>query len=161
MDRRRKPGRWLQWEAGRGWMPLFPCLLITLALLPTPTRGQTETGKPEKTLQGELLVIEGTGPVLRAAGKDYPLSARTSWLLHTLEDKRLLNREICAEGSIQPDGSFKVMHFYTVKNGKLFRVRYFCEVCNIEALEPGNCVCCQQPTELQEIPVPDSQQRIP
>jgi hypothetical protein len=21
------------------------------------------------------------------------------------------------------------------------------------ALEPGNCVCCQQPTELQEIPV--------
>ncbi|HZO99102.1 MAG TPA: hypothetical protein VFD30_02295 [Terriglobia bacterium] len=54
---------------------------------------------------------------------------------------------------MQPDGSFKVIHFYTIRNGRLFRVRYFCETCNIEALEPGNCVCCQQPTELQEIPV--------
>jgi hypothetical protein len=32
-------------------------------------------------------------------------------------------------------------------------VRYFCEVCNVEALEPGDCVCCQAPTELQEVPV--------
>ena len=51
------------------------------------------------------------------------------------------------------DGSFQVQWLYTVHNGKLFRVRYFCATCNIVALEPGNCVCCQQPTELQEIPV--------
>ncbi len=140
-------------DVGRRRLHGIPICLLALTLLPTLALSQVETGKSEKTLQGELLVIEGAGPVLRVEGKDYPLSARTSWLLHTLEDKRLLKREIRAEGAMQPDGSFKVMHFYTVKGGKLFRVRYFCETCNIEALEPGNCVCCQQPTELQEIPV--------
>src|SRR5581483_3622052 len=137
----------------RGLLLLAFSCIFAFALLPRLTFGQEESGKPEKTLQGELLVVEGTGPVLKAEGKDYPLSARTSWLLHTLEDKRLLRREIRAEGFMQPDGSFKVIHFYTIRNGRLFRVRYFCETCNIEALEPGNCVCCQQPTELQEIPV--------
>jgi hypothetical protein len=57
------------------------------------------------------------------------------------------------EGTPQPDGTFQVQWLYTIHNGKLFRVRYFCATCNIVALEPGNCVCCQQPTELQEIPV--------
>ena len=42
---------------------------------------------------------------------------------------------------------------YTLHDGKVFKVRYFCATCNIIALEPGNCVCCQQPTELQEVPV--------
>jgi hypothetical protein len=54
---------------------------------------------------------------------------------------------------MKADGTFQVERLYTVKDGRLYRVRYFCKICNIEALEPGNCVCCQQPTELQEIPV--------
>ena len=126
--------------------------LLAFVVFALPALGQTDQTKPALTLQGKLLLVEGTGPVLRTPGKDYPLTARTSWLLHILEDKRLRNREIRAEGSIEADGNFKVRHFLTVRDGKLYRVRYFCEVCNIEALEPGDCVCCQQPTELQEIP---------
>jgi len=72
-----------------------------------------------------------------------------------LLDKRLANREVRVEGTMQADGTFEAERLYTVKDGKLYRVRYFCKTCNIEALEPGDCVCCQQPTELQEIPVPD------
>ncbi|MFB3923377.1 MAG: hypothetical protein ACE145_16770 [Terriglobia bacterium] len=91
--------------------------------------------------------------MLKTKARLLPLSGREEWLLHTLQDKRLADREIRVEGESQPDGSLKVNHFFTVHDGKLYRVRYFCEICNIEALEPGNCVCCQQPTELQEIPV--------
>ena len=88
-------------------------------------------------------------------GKDQPLSATTTYLLHTLSDKRLANREVRLEGTMKADGTFEAERLYTVRDGKLYRVRYFCKVCNIEALEAGDCVCCQHPTELQEIPVTD------
>ena len=106
-------------------------------------------------LAGQLLSISGQGPALRIHEKDQPLSATTTYLFHTLLDKRLANREVRLEGTMKADGTFEVERLYTVRNGKLYRVRYFCKVCNIEALEPGDCVCCQQPTELQEIPVTD------
>ena len=108
---------------------------------------------PLQTLQGKLASLPGTGPVLKTEHKDYPLEAKISYLFHTLEDKRLLGREVRLEGRAMPDGNFEVQRLYTVRGGTLYKVRYYCEVCNIEALEPGDCVCCQQPTELQEIPV--------
>ena len=104
-------------------------------------------------LEGQLLATSADCPVVRVHGKDQPLTAYTTYLYHTLQDKRLANREVRLEGMMKGDGTFEVERLYTVKDGKLYRVRYFCKVCNIEALEPGNCVCCQQPTELQEIPV--------
>jgi hypothetical protein len=107
-------------------------------------------------LEGKLLSISGQGPALRIHEKDQPLSATTTYLFHTLLDKRLANREVRVEGSMKADGTFEVERLYTIRNGKLYRVRYFCKLCNIEALEPGDCVCCQQPTELQEIPAADS-----
>ncbi len=100
--------------------------------------------------------IPGTGPILRTQKKDYPLAGKTPYLFHTLQDKRLIDRELRVEGTTRPDGTFEVERLYTVREGKLYRVRYYCEVCNIEALEPGNCVCCQQPTELQEIPATEA-----
>jgi hypothetical protein len=106
-------------------------------------------------LEGKLLSIPGQGPALRIHEKDQPLSATTTYLFHTLLDKRLANREVRLEGTMKADGTFEVERLYTVRNGKLYRVRYFCKLCNIEALEPGDCVCCQHPTELQETPVTD------
>jgi len=91
--------------------------------------------------------------MLKTNGKEVALSANTTYLFHTLQDKRLDGREVHLEGTPQPDGSFQVEWLFTLKHGKLYRVRYFCPRCNIVALEPGDCVCCQQPTELQEIPV--------
>lgn len=90
--------------------------------------------------------------MLKTPRKDYVLSASTPYLFHTLEDKRLGNRELRLAGTAKPDGSFQVETLFTLHEGKLYRIRYFCETCNIAALEPGNCVCCQQPTELQEYP---------
>ena len=104
-------------------------------------------------LEGRLLSTAADCPVVRINGKDQSLSAYTPYLYHTLQDKRLANREVRLEGTMQGDGTFQVERLYTIKDGKRYRVRYYCKVCNIVALEPGNCVCCQQPTELQEIPV--------
>ena len=106
-----------------------------------------------ETLQGRLTVASGDRTVLKTAQRAYTLSATSPYLSHTLHDQRLLNREVRVEGTLKPDGTFEVDHLFTVRDGKLYKVRYYCDICNIAALEPGNCVCCQRPTELQEIPL--------
>jgi hypothetical protein len=137
-----RPGLWLVTGTLAPMFVAAPMLLAAQA-----------TEKPLETVQGTLMqAIEGK-PVVKARGKELPLSAKSSYLLHTLEDKRLAGREVRVEGEPKPDGSFEAWKFFTVRDGKLYRVRYYCQVCNIEALEPGRCVCCQRPTELQEIPV--------
>jgi len=108
--------------------------------------------KPLTVLEGKLLTTRGDCPLLKIGDREQALSANTPYLLHTMQDKRLDGREVRLEGLAKPDGSFEVQWLYTVHDGKLFKVRYFCATCNIVALEPGLCVCCQQPTELQEIP---------
>ena len=113
--------------------------------------------KPLATIEGKLVTTRGDCPVVKTQGREEALSANTPALFHTLQDKRLDGREVRLEGLEQPNGSFEVHWLYTVHDGKLFKVRYFCATCNIVALEPGNCVCCQQPTELQEIPADKSE----
>jgi hypothetical protein len=109
--------------------------------------------KPLTVLEGKLLTTQGDCPLLKIGGRDRTLTADTPHLYHTMQDKRLDGREVRLEGIAKPDGSFEVHWLYTLHDGKVFRVRYFCYTCNIVALEPGPCVCCQQPVELQEIPV--------
>ena len=147
------------WARSRGRNP-SPCLsgrLLFLALaLAAPAYAQGHSPESPPFLSGRLVTVSGTGLVLRTDKKELKLSARTSYLFHTLQDKRLANRDVRLEGTTRSDGTFEVEKLFTVHSGKLYRVRYYCEVCNIEALEPGPCVCCQQPTELQEIPVSGS-----
>lgn len=145
----------LRVETGLGIRPLAGVVLLLVALLSiaSPLPGAQTKSLP--ALQGTLLSAPGKCPVLKMAGKEQALSANTPYLMDTLEDKRLANREVRVEGTMQPDGTFQVEWLYTLHNGKLYRVRYFCNICNIEALGPGDCVCCQRPTELQEIPVTD------
>jgi hypothetical protein len=109
------------------------------------------------TLEGQLTSSPGKA-TLKTRQKDYVLAATTTYVLHTLQDKRLQGREVRAEGRLKPDGTFEVEKFFTIHDSKLYRVRYYCETCNIVAVEPGRCVCCQKPTELQEMPVDGSDQ---
>ena len=143
-------------DKGEVWLGIGSALLLALAAFAAPTFGADSAVRT--VFEGRLLPVPGHGPVLRLRNKDYPLAAKTTYLLHTLEDKRLENREVRLEGTMKRDGTLEVARLYTIHQGKLFRVRYYCDVCNIAALEPGPCVCCQRPTELQEIPVSETDQ---
>lgn len=128
---------------------------LVAATLTFPSLSEAPTEKIS-ALEGKLVATAEKCPMLKLPDREVPLSATTPYLLDTLQDKRLDNFEVRVEGAPQPDGSFEVKWLFTIHKGKLFRVRYFCAVCNIVGLGPGNCVCCQQPTELQEIPVNDT-----
>ena len=56
------------------------------------------------------------------------------------------------EGRLNAEGIFEVVKLFTVRDGQVYKVRYFCDICNITAVPPGPCACCQGPTEFQEIP---------
>ena len=126
-------------------------VIASLASLLAPSLWAGEA-KPLSVLEGKLVTTRGDCPILKLNGREESLSADTPHLLHTMQDKRLDGREVHLEGVPKPDGSFEVHWLYTVHDGKLFKVQYFCATCNIVALEPGLCVCCQQPTQLQEVP---------
>jgi hypothetical protein len=132
---------------------LFLGLASLMVGISSPALGQIPSASAFETLQGRLIVASGDRPALKTAQRDYTLSAKTASLFHTLQDQRLLGREVRVEGTRKPDATFEVAHLFTVRDGKLYKVRYYCDICNIAALEPGNCVCCQRPTELQEIPL--------
>jgi len=114
----------------------------------------------EHVLQGKLLYVQGTGPVVKTAKKQVPLAGRYAYIFRTLGDKRLRNDEVRLKGEFVADGNFRVDNIFTIHHGEVYRVRYFCETCNIVGLGPGKCVCCQQPTELQEVPVNKNDKKI-
>ena len=69
-----------------------------------------------------------------------------------LFDPRLTGRVWELEGSRDNNNVLRIHKLFTLKDGKRFRVAYFCVICNIYQHEPGRCMCCQDGTELQEIP---------
>lgn len=135
--------------------PALAALLMcgfVLLLAVGPARAADTQNSPQ-TVEGKLLFIQGTGPVVKTSTKQVPLAGRYDYIFRTLEDQRLRNDEVRLKGEYQADGNFRVENIFTIHNGEVYRVRYYCETCNIVGQGPGNCVCCQQPTELQEIPV--------
>lgn len=125
-----------------------------------PSARAADTNAPEVTLQGKLLYVKGTGPVVKTARKQVPLAGRNKYVFATLGDKRLRGDEVRLEGKMRADGNFQVDVIHTIHHGELYRIRYYCETCHIVGLGPGRCVCCQQPTELQEIPLKKNDKKI-
>jgi hypothetical protein len=137
---------------------LFLLCGVVLCFAASPAKAADVQG--QQTLQGKLLFVEGTGPVVKTATREYSLAGRYHYIFQTLGDKRLRNDEVRLEGKFLADGNFQVDNIFTIHHGEVYRVRYFCETCNIVGLGPGRCVCCQQPTELQEVPLNKDDKKI-
>ena len=110
------------------------------------------------TIRGTLVSPSGsvTGPddplaVSIAGGKKVTLTGDI-FSQGQLRDQRLAGRTWEFEGNYLPGGEFEIQRLFTIKDGKRFKVTYWCEVCAIRTHEPGRCMCCQDETELQEIP---------
>ncbi|MDE3178070.1 MAG: hypothetical protein KGM47_00305 [Acidobacteriota bacterium] len=131
------------------------CLTGSVPLSFGAVKGQSNSAisQTETVLRGTLGVMPGKAPVLEVAGRDYVLQGQSPYLLHVLEDKRLLHQELQLEGSAAAGGAFVVDRIFAVRNGKLYKIQYYCSVCNITYVQPGHCYCCGRETKLQEVPV--------
>ncbi len=100
------------------------------------TLAQPVTGEP-------LLLLTDTGTVELALDESFDL---------TMRDPQLRERTWEVRGQRDGDGALRVEKIFTVKDGTLHRVTYYCVICHITTHEPGLCMCCQGDTDLRELP---------
>jgi hypothetical protein len=136
------------------WVPAAGMLVLLLAFasgvgLALPH----QTAQATLVLRGSLNALPGNQPIIQTGQKSYKLAGQSPYLLRTLQDKRLLHQELQLVGTVGSNGDFVVQRLYAVHNGKLYKVEYYCEVCNITYVQPGHCVCCGRETKLKEVPV--------
>ena len=128
-------------------------LVGTTVVLAEPLRA--ESPQPPTRLVGTLILSPPAPPSLRTQDGEVPLRGAEDYLSATLADPRLAGRRLRLEGRMEKDGVFVVRKLYTVRDGRLYKVRFYCGVCNIHDVKPGPCMCCQGPTEFREIPTTD------
>jgi len=70
-------------------------------------------------------------------------------------DERLRKKELILEARVFPKTQvLEVMgRLRSVENGIVNDLYYYCDICVIETIAPGKCVCCQAPVELVEKPL--------
>jgi hypothetical protein len=133
-----------------------PFSLATLALmLIAPAAG---TGllpaQDEVTVRGTLKFVADKA-VLQSSGTVFQLTSANETLAAVLGDSRLEGRSLQVTGKSPAKAILEVKDFFVVREGKLYRVIYHCDVCNITTFTPGDCMCCRAPTQLVEVPPTD------
>ena len=122
-------------------------LLALLLALPAVGAAGTQVlrGRLAEAVDGEPLRL------LTLDGETVELVA-DSGLDRTLRDPQLADRTWELRGALLDDGRFGLEQIFTVKDGQIHRVTYYCVICHITTHEPGICMCCQGDTDLRELP---------
>ena len=107
--------------------------------------------KPTVVLTGRL-AHQGGRPVLEVKDKTYRLVSPNEYPSAVLGDDRILGWELRVEGRWKGEDTFQVEQLFSVRDGRLHKVTYYCHICNITSYKPGRCDCCQEPTEVHEVP---------
>lgn len=111
---------------------------------------------PDSVLRGKLVQQTGKPPVLETG--DHRMIALTGDdpTRKVLDDHRIGGMELEVKGHFVNAGQFALDRIEShsmvaFKDGKRYRVTYYCDVCAIRSYTPGLCVCCQQETRLDLI----------
>lgn len=81
----------------------------------------------------------------------------TDSLTAMFADPRIRQKELQITAQQISKDELELIKVQSFREGKLYDLYYFCEVCNITAYAPGPCTCCRQELEFKEMPaeVPD------
>jgi hypothetical protein len=89
--------------------------------------------------------------VKTADGRYYTL-LRTKLSEGLFVDGELRQRELILKGRLFPGAQvFEMSTIRSVKDGVVHDVFYWCDICAIKTLKPGECMCCQDPVVLKEV----------
>ena len=145
---------------------LFPAPLSSSAVELTPLSSQNGNHT--------LIVVRGRAVCLDASGREadsllgcnenshrfgfaskdgrlYKLSA-TDAMTEMFTDIRVRQRELQITARLFSGERVEIIKVQSIKEGKLYDLFYFCEVCNITAYAPGPCPCCRNELEFRETP---------
>ena len=83
-------------------------------------------------------------------GKYYTL-LRTKFSEALFADERFRQKQLLLKGRLLPGTQlFDVTLMRSIRDGVVYDIYYYCDICDIQAVAPGPCECCQGPTELVE-----------
>ena len=91
------------------------------------------------TLRGKPHQEAGQEPgFVAASGTRYAVSGDAD-LVAQLGDARLAGREIEVQGRLQSTSQLELVRLFTLKEGKRYRVSYWCEICGTRLSRPAPC----------------------
>ena len=100
-------------------------------------------------IPGFLTTAEAKDPDGGAA--HYYTLLRTAQSEALFVDKRFEKRTLVLTGRVFPGTDLlEISSFRWLRDGELYEVYYWCEICSIEGVDPGSCACCQRDVELRE-----------
>ena len=127
-----------------------------------------ETARRELTLQGTVVCLDAAGaPIadgcdaveeprfaLRTADGRLVAFLPEDVRVRMFTDPRVRARELRVKGWALPgdETRLEITKVFSVRDGELFDLYYFCPVCNITSHTPGPCWCCRAEFELREEP---------
>jgi hypothetical protein len=75
---------------------------------------------------------------------------QTDSMITVFTDSRVRERELQITARLRESNQLETIKVQSVKNGKLYDIYYFCDICNIRAYTPGLCPCCRNELEFRE-----------
>jgi hypothetical protein len=93
-----------------------------------------------------------TNPRFGFASKDGKLYRfpQTDSMITVFTDSRVRERELQITARLRESNKLETIKVQSVKDGKLYDIYYFCDICNIRAYTPGLCPCCRNELEFRE-----------
>ena len=101
-----------------------------------------------------LFGCTGAGSRFAFASKDgrvYQFLA-TDTMTPLFTDARVRQRELQLTARLHAGDQLEIIKVQSVKDGKLYDIFYYCDVCSITAYTPGLCPCCRNELEFREKP---------
>jgi hypothetical protein len=110
-------------------------------------------GQDKERARGRLIQESGLAPALLVSSGTTIQLAGDEASLAVLRDSRLKDADFEVVGQATAPNRFAVdpIHeraLFVYRGGKRLVVTYWCEICSIRTYSPGQCVCCQEDTQL-------------
>ena len=124
------------------------------------TFGNTRAADAETTktieLKGRVLPIPNSTNLQFRVETNTPISYK---LLPSRDAKALFadtnlhSRILLVKGRLDKNSALEIIgNLHTLKNGELYELYYYCDICSIETSFPGPCLCCREDVVLLERP---------
>jgi hypothetical protein len=74
-------------------------------------------------------------------------------MIEMFKDPRVLERSLQISGRLRADGVIEIARVQSIKKeGNVFDLYYYCDICNITTNAMGPCPCCRKELLFMETP---------
>jgi hypothetical protein len=138
---------------------------LVLVCAATSSLGEDAKAKSAPTTATNAVMAELKGKLVRLSeGSNERVGIRTeAGVVYTVVSNRmssalfidtnLLGKTLVLKGRASKPKEFEVTgNLRSLRAGKVHELYYYCEICTIEGIDPGPCMCCRDPVHLIEEP---------